>query len=133
MRIIQPIIFCILLCSTISTISVAQETDTAQSAHLVEVPPEFPGGEDALYKYIGENLVYPRRAKKKNIVGSVVVTFVIERDGSISSIKVLKSPHRLLSKETIRLVEGMPKWTPGYQRGDTVRVQFVLPIRYKLT
>ena len=99
---------------------------------VVEQDPQFPGGMEALYKYIASNVKYPDEAKAKNITGKVFVSFVIEKDGSISNVKVVHSPHELLSDEAVRCVLAMPKWVPGKQRGKSVRTQFMLPINFTL-
>ncbi|MBK6996623.1 MAG: energy transducer TonB [Lewinellaceae bacterium] len=97
-----------------------------------EQAPAFPGGEEAMCKYINDHLVYPKRAFKKGIQGKVYVQFVVERDGSVSNVKVVKGVHRLLNKEAIRLIANMPKWVPGWANGE-VRVTFTLPLTFKLT
>ena len=99
---------------------------------LVEQDPQFPGGNDALYQYLGQNAHYPDKAKADGIQGTVYLTFIIEKDGSISNIRVLRSPSDLLSQEAIRLVKAMPKWKPGKQRGKQVRVQYNLPINFQI-
>ncbi len=92
------------------------------------------GGYESFYHYIGINLQYPQEARASNITGKVIVEFVIEKDGSISSdnIKVLKSPHKSLSKEAIRIMKNAPDWTPGRIKGIRVRSKKVLPITFNL-
>ncbi|MEX0968378.1 MAG: energy transducer TonB [Bacteroidia bacterium] len=99
----------------------------------VEQAPSFPGGEAKLYEYINKNLKYPTMEKENNIQGTAVLTFVVERDGSISNIKVLKGVSQGIDEEAKRVVRNMPRWTPGEQRNRPVRVQFVLPIRFVLS
>lgn len=99
---------------------------------VVEEDPEFPGGMDALYKYLGESLKYPPMAKENNIEGRVYVTFVVEKDGSISNARILRDIGGGCGQEAIRVVKAMPKWKPGKQRGKGVRVQFNLPVTFKL-
>ena len=99
---------------------------------LVEDGPEFPGGAEALYKYLVENIKYPEQAKNDGIQGRVYVTFVVEKDGSITGAKVLRGIGSGCDEEALRVVEAMPKWTPGKQLGEPVRVQFNLPIVFKL-
>ena len=94
--------------------------------------PEFPGGEAALMAYIKQNLKYPAFAAENGIQGRVTLLFTIEKDGSISDIEVLRSPAAELSKEAIRVVQSMPKWKPGKQRGKAVRVKYVMPITFRL-
>ena len=99
---------------------------------VVENEPEFPGGDDSLYAYIARNIVYPEAAKKEKIQGRVFVTFVIEKDGQVSSAKILRDIGGGCGEEAIRVVKNMPKWKPGTQRGNPVRVQFNLPIMFQL-
>jgi len=94
--------------------------------------PEFPGGETALMNFIVSNLKYPQSAAKKGIQGRVVLSFIVEKDGSISTIKVMRSPDERLSLEAIRVVRKMPKWTPAKQEGKPVRVKYVLPVTFRL-
>lgn len=98
----------------------------------VEVAPEFPGGEEALYKYLAENIQYPEQAKKDNIQGRVLVSFTIEKDGSLSDAKVQRGIGGGCDEEALRVVNAMPQWTPGKQQGEAVRVNFNLPITFKL-
>lgn len=99
---------------------------------LVEQDPEFPGGIDSLYAWINRNLRYPEQARKENITGKVYVTFVVEKDGSISTPKILRDIGCGCGAEAIRVVKNMPRWNPGKQRGKPVRVQFNLPINFSL-
>ncbi|MDR2918973.1 MAG: energy transducer TonB [Tannerella sp.] len=98
----------------------------------VEWMPEFPGGDKALMSYIQEKMVYPKDALKDSIQGRVVVSFIIEKDGSLSSIEVVRGITASLDKEAIRIIRSMPKWKPGEQRDKVVRVEYTLPIRFKL-
>lgn len=99
---------------------------------IVEKMPEFPGGEEALLKYLGKNTKYPPMAKDAGISGKVFVTFVVEKDGSISDVKLLRKIGGGCDEEALRVVKNMPKWSPGKQRGKNVRVQFNLPINFIL-
>lgn len=107
------------------------ETET-QIFTIVENQPEFPGGMEALYKYLAQNIKYPQLARDNNITGKVYVTFVVEKDGSIANPKVLRDIGGGCGAEAIRVVKSMPKWTPGKQRGKAVRVQFNLPVNFNL-
>lgn len=100
--------------------------------HVVEEEPEFPGGMEALYKYLGESIKYPQLAKENNIEGKVYVTFVVEKDGSIANPRILRDIGGGCGNEAIRVVKAMPKWKAGKQRGKNVRVQFNLPVSFKL-
>jgi len=100
---------------------------------FVEYPPTFPGGDEARIKYLQENIHYPKEAKEAGIQGTVYVTFVVEKDGRITNVKVLRGVGSGLDKEAVRVIKNMPKWKSGRQRGKAVRCQFNMPIRYLLT
>lgn len=119
------------------------EKDNAKSAPVAEEQeealldpiaddPQFPGGTEALMKYLSKNIRYPEQAKKENIQGKVYVKFVVEKDGSITDAKVLRSIGGGCDEEALRVVKAMPKWEPGKMQGTPVRVQFNLPIVFKL-
>jgi protein TonB len=99
---------------------------------IVDEMPEFPGGQQALVAYIGKELKYPEEAVEDGVQGVVFVTFVVENDGKISGVRVLRGLGGACDKEALRVVSGMPNWKPGKQRGKEVRVQYNLPIRFKL-
>ena len=99
---------------------------------VVEQQAVFMGGISELMKYIDSNKKYPAIAVENGIQGRVVLKFIVEKDGSLSDIKILKGVHELLDKEAIRVVKAMPNWTPGKQSGQTVRSYFTLPISFKL-
>ena len=109
-----------------------EEEEEQQIFTVVENDPEFPGGMEALYKYLAQNIKYPQLARDNNITGRVYVTFVVERDGSITGCRVLRDIGGGCGQEAIRVVKSMPKWTPGKQRGKAVRVQFNLPVNFNL-
>jgi len=109
-----------------------EEEEDVQIFTVVENDPEFPGGMEALYKYLRENIKYPQLARDNNITGKVYVTFVVEKDGSIANPRVLKDIGGGCGAEAIRVVKAMPKWSPGKQRGKAVRVQFNLPVSFNL-
>jgi protein TonB len=109
-----------------------EEEEETQIFTVVENDPEFPGGMEALYKYLRDNIKYPQLARDNNITGKVYVTFVVERDGSIANPRVLKDIGGGCGAEAIRVVKSMPKWKPGKQRGKAVRVQFNLPVSFNL-
>ena len=94
--------------------------------------PQFPGGEAARFKYMMENVIYPETAKEQGIQGTVYVSFIVEKDGSITNTKVKRGVEKSLDKEALRVVSTMPKWSPGTQEGKSVRVQFNMPISFKL-
>ncbi len=99
---------------------------------VVEEQPTYPGGEEARIKFLQENMKYPEEAKELGVQGKVFVTFVVEVDGSITDVKVLRGIGSGCDDEAIRVVKSMPRWVPGKQRGVPVRVQFNLPINFKL-
>jgi TonB family protein len=101
---------------------------------IAEVMPEFAGGFDSLYSYIGKNLKYPEWEKKEKIEGNVFVTFVIAADGKIKDPKILRSVDgsKNFDKEVLRVIEEMPIWKPGQEHGQNVAVQFTIPIRFRL-
>lgn len=99
---------------------------------IVEEMPSFPGGQEELMKYIGKEMKYPEEAVENGIEGTVFIAFVVEPDGMITDVKSLRGLGGGLTEEAIRVVKGMPKWIPGKQRGKAVRVQYNLPIRFKL-
>lgn len=98
----------------------------------VEEMPEFPGGEQALYVFLDKNIRYPKFAKDNKIQGNVFVQFVVEKDGTITNPKVLRDIGGGCGEEASRLLSIMPKWKPGKLRGKTVRVQYKLPISFRL-
>lgn len=99
---------------------------------FVEENPEYPGGEAAMYKYFEENIKYPDLARNGNIEGKVFVRFVVEKDGSISNVRVMRDIGGGCGAEAMRVVKSMPKWKPGKQRGKAVRAEFNLPVNFKL-
>ncbi len=99
---------------------------------VVEQMPSFPGGEAALMQYLSKNIKYPPFAEENNIQGRVICSFVVERDGSVTDIHIAKGVDPSLDKEAIRVVSGMPKWIPGRQNGQSVRVKYTLPVTFRL-
>ena len=106
--------------------------DTNDIYMVVEDPPEFPGGLQALSDYLRDNIKYPEACRQDSIQGRVIISFVVEKDGSISSAEVIKSVHEQLDAEALRVISAMPKWKPGKQRGKVVRVEYAIPIKYRL-
>jgi protein TonB len=99
---------------------------------VVEEQPNYPGGDEARIKFLQENIKYPEEAKELGVQGKVFVTFVVEVDGSITDVRVLRGIGAQCDEEAIRVVKSMPRWIPGKQRGVPVRVQFNLPIKFTL-
>lgn len=99
---------------------------------VVEQMPSFPGGPAALMNYLNSNIHYPVVAQENGVQGRVVISFVVEKDGSITDVKVAKSVDPSLDKEAVRVIKGMPKWTPGKQNGSAVRVKYNFPVIFRL-
>jgi len=99
---------------------------------VVEQMPQFPGGPQALFEYLSKNIKYPVVAEENGIQGRVIVTFVVERDGSITDVRVAKSVDPSLDKEAQRVVRSMPHWIPGKQNGSAVRVKYTVPVTFIL-
>ena len=100
---------------------------------VVETMPEFPGGQAELFKYLSENVKYPVIAQENGIQGRVICQFVVNKDGSIVDVEVVRSGgDASLDKEAVRVIKSMPKWKPGKQRGKPVRVKYTVPVNFKL-
>ena len=99
---------------------------------VVEVMPSFPGGQAALFEWLSKNIKYPVVAEENGVQGRVIVTFVVERNGSITDVQVVKSVDPSLDKEAVRVVKAMPHWIPGKQNGSAVRVKFTVPVTFRL-
>ena len=99
---------------------------------VVEEMPSFPGGNVALMSYLNGNTKYPVVAQENGVQGKVIISFVVERDGSISDVKVARSVDPSLDREAQRVVKSMPRWTPGKQNGQTVRVKYTVPVVFRL-
>ena len=99
---------------------------------VVEQMPSFPGGPSALMQYLSSNIKYPVVAEENGVQGRVVCTFVVEKDGSITDVRVVKSVDPSLDKEAVRVVKSMPKWIPGKQNGSAVRVKYTVPVTFRL-
>jgi len=106
-----------------------EETDIFK---VVEFDPEYPGGNAARMQFLQENIKYPQMARESGIQGTVYVTFVVETDGRVTDVRVLRGIGGGCDEEAIRVIQSMPKWVPGKQRGKPVRVQFNMPIKFTL-
>lgn len=100
--------------------------------NTVERWPEFPGGQQELHKFVTLSLKYPESAKKARIEGVISVSFTVEKDGSVNKVEILKGLHEEMDSEAIRVVESMPRWSPGVVKGVPCAVQYNLPIRFRL-
>jgi TonB family protein len=107
--------------------------DPVVELFALEQQPEFPLGTAALYRFLGQNIKYPEIAQHNNIEGNVVLSFIIEKDGSISNIKAIREIGGGCTEEAIRVVKMMPIWKPGMHNGQLVRVRYTLPILFKLS
>lgn len=114
---------------SVNAYSQSKEQDDAVYS-IVSEQPSFPGGMQEMMKFISENRKYPAEAKAKEIHGKVIVAFVVERDGSLSDVKIRRGIGYGCDEEAIRLIKSMPKWTPGKQNGKAVRVSFMLPVTF---
>ena len=109
-----------------------EEAEEAQIFTVVEAMPTFPGGDAARIKYLNANIKYPTIARESGIQGRVFVTFVVETNGQVTDVKILRGIGGGCDEEAVRVIKNMPKWVPGKQRGKSVRVQFNMPILFKL-
>lgn len=106
------------------------KTDSTYLWPIYEVKPSFPGGDSALYEFLESNMQYPEEAKRNNEHGRVIVTFYIEKDGTVTNPRILRGRTPSLDAEALRLVSIMPKWTPGKFNGDLKKVRYTLPISF---
>ena len=129
------IIMAIMAVFGLTTVS-AQKTVVAKKNQkvfdVVEQMPEYPGGQAALIEYISNNVKYPDDAAKKKVEGKVFVTFVVDTDGKITDVSLLRKVFPSLDAEAIRVISGMPNWIPGKQKGQVVRVKYTVPIVFRL-
>lgn len=102
------------------------------SMAMVEQKPSFPGGDAAMYKWLNDNIIYPAAASEEGVQGKVTVQFIVEKDGSISHVKVVRGKHPALDAEAARVIRKMPRWTPGRNNGQPVRVTYHLPVQFRL-
>jgi TonB family protein len=112
-----------------------EESPQEETFVIVEKMPEFPGGPAALMQYLNSKIKYPEECRKMGVEGKVFIKFVVDKEGIINQVAVLRgvSDCNLLEKEALRVVRSMPKWTPGKQHGKAVNVYFTLPISFKLS
>ena len=107
--------------------------DNEQPFLIAETMPSFRGGDLNTFRaWVQENVKYPAEAVKNNIQGRVILSFVVEKDGSVSNMQILQTPDRSLSAEALRVIEASPKWTPGEQRGQKVRMKYTLPVDFRM-
>ena len=106
--------------------------DPNKAYDVVDEMPQFPGGPSALFEFISKNIQYPKEAEDANLQGRVIVTFVVEKDGSVSNAKVVRPIDPLLDAEALRVVNSMPKWIPGKQNGEAFRVKYTIPVTFRV-
>ena len=106
--------------------------DQSQIFITVEDPPQFPGGLSAMAKFLNENIKYPRVAEVNKVQGRVICNFVVEKDGSISTVEVVQGVDSTIDREAVRVIQSMPKWKPGMHRGQPVRVRFTIGLVFRL-
>tara|TARA_Y100001968_G_C19197644_1_gene638336 strand:- start:174 stop:827 length:654 start_codon:yes stop_codon:yes gene_type:complete len=109
-----------------------EEEDDEEFFMVVENMPEFPGGDLGLMKYIQKNVRYPAIAKEYNITGKVYVSFIVDKTGKVTNVKIVRGVDKNLDAEALRVVKSLPKYKPGMQRGKPVRVMFTIPINFTL-
>lgn len=112
--------------------SFAMASNDAGCKVVVEVQPKFPGGDEALAKWVRNHIKYPKAAQENGIQGTVVVCFEVLEDGSVGEVKIMHSVDALLDKEAIRVVKSLPRFTPGTQDGKPVKVLYTIPVRFRL-
>ena len=99
---------------------------------VVEEQPLYSGGNAAMMKFLSDNIKYPAEAQEKGIHGRIITNFVVEKDGSLNEVKVVRGVDPLLDAEAVRVIQSMPNWKPGTQKGETVRVRYTLPVVFRL-
>lgn len=99
---------------------------------FLESMPEYPGGIKEMFGFLGNNMIYPNKAKNKGIEGTIIINFVVGKDGTLRDVHAVKWKNELLKNEAERVVKLMPKWKPGYQKGKAVSVSYNLPIKFTL-
>ncbi len=107
-------------------------TDPSKPYDVVEQMPQYPGGTGKLFEYLSKNVRYPKEAEDKCLQGRVIATFIVEKDGSITNAKIVKSIDPALDAEALRVINGMPNWIPGKQNGEPVRVKYTVPVTFRL-
>ena len=118
----------------VNTNAMAQNKKKANDKVLekAEVMPEYPGGDQAMMDFVAKNVQYPQEARDNEISGRVLVSFIVEKDGSIADVKVVKGIGGGCDEEAVRVVKAMPKWKPGKDKGKPVRVSYMMPFTFKL-
>lgn len=128
------------LCLVFCSMSYAQDKqnenavagkDAEYAVSELDNQPEFPNGNEGLVKYLSENINYPKKALKKNIMGKVYVQFVIDKTGKVTDVVAVRGVDKSLDKEAVRVIKAMPSWKPGMKDGAPVKVKYTIPINFK--
>jgi len=114
------------------TVTVTKHANTALNFKAIDVEPQFPGGAKAFNKYLAKNVGYPVNPSPEEMNGSVTLAMAIEKDGSLTDIKIVKGLSEVMDRETIRLMNASPKWKPGMQGGQPIKVRYTFTINYAL-
>jgi TonB family protein len=137
MKILLSLSIVLLITSAYCANTSAQTTDTSKTIsdtsevfQRVETIPEFKGGIPAFMKFLNKNIKYPKQARQDNIEGRVILTFVVEKDGTLTGLRILRGVSPEIDQEALRVMGISPPWTPGTQNGKPVRVQFSIPIAF---
>ncbi len=109
-----------------------KEDNIVYTTANVQQQPEFPGGEQALYKWLNDHVQYPASASEEGVSGRVIVEFIVSKTGAIENARVVRGRHPALDKEALRVVKSMPKWNPGRNNGQAVKVTYHLPVTFRL-
>jgi periplasmic protein TonB len=125
-------VVCILVCVSLPSYSQQVPAESEEIFTVVEQPAVFPGGMAAFNRYIEENLTYPRKEKRKHIEGKVFVSFVVQKDGSVSDVTCIKGIAEALDQESIRIIQNSPFWRPAKLNGTPVVQHMVVPVEFKL-
>ena len=118
--------------SAFMPVGYVERRDIFGDVDVVEQMPSFPGGQQKLMEYLEANTHYPKEAEDRCVHGRVVISFIVEKDGSITDLEVIRSVDPLLDAEALRVAKSMPKWIPGKQNGEAIRVKYTIPITFKL-
>ena len=125
-------VLALLLMVNTNAMAQSKKTSNDKVFEKVEDMPEFPGGEQAMMDFVSKNVVYPQEAQEKGISGRVFVSFIVEKDGSVSNVKVMRGIGGGCDEEAVRVISGLPKWKPGKMKGKPVRVSYMMPITFRL-
>ena len=125
-------VLALLLMVNTNAMAQSKKTSNDKVFEKVEDMPEFPGGEQAMMDFVGKNVQYPKEAMEKEISGRVLVGFIVEKDGSVNEVKIVRGIGGGCDEEAVRVVKAMPKWKPGKEKGKPVRVIYMMPIFFKL-